>query len=236
MGSETRDRFLKLERPREAAPGRVDPLANDDRFERVGDDPPAHAPAPPRAPRSATDRFRPPPERALETAELPEGAQPFTRCARCETDNTLYAPTCQSCGAALDTAEQRAFNERLWERRSAEAGEERRALAETLRERERLAGAEERGRRELAEEMARREKDRVEAELGGWSVDGGGPPPIGRRLLARLPAGWRLAALVLAGVGPLLLAAAGRGPARGAGLVLLILLVGALVPARRSRR
>ncbi len=235
MGSETRDCFLKLERPREGAPGKVDPLANDDRFERVGDEPGGPTPPPPRTPRPATDRFRPAAERALETAEIPEGAQPFTRCGRCETDNTLYAPTCQSCGAALDTEDQRAFNERLWARRRVEAEEEHRAAADTQRLRDRLAGADEHSRREAAEEMARWEKDRIDAELGsGWGATAGGPrDALGPRLLARLPStGWRVAALAATGAGPLLLTLVGRGPARGAGLALLILFVGAFVPAR----
>ncbi len=145
-------------------------------------------------PSTSTDRFRPPPERPLETAGHPEDAQPFTRCASCQMDNTVYAAACQNCGAALDTPAQRDFNERLWASRRAEAEAERRAAAELEKERQRDAAAQARARRELAEEMARQEKDRIDDQYGagrpraavvGHRRDAAAPPRARRRLAHR---------------------------------------------------
>lgn len=125
MGPDTRDRFRKLERPREATPGKVDPLAHDGRFEHVAGE--LSAPVrPAQGLKPAVERFVRASEPQLETAELPEDVQPFTRCAHCQTDNTLYAAACENCDAPLDTPEQRAFNAKLWAAHRAEANAERR--------------------------------------------------------------------------------------------------------------
>jgi hypothetical protein len=251
MPTRRRERFLRLERPRDGAGGRPDPLPNDERFEQLGGEaaggapprPPAATPVPSRA----TDRFRPPPERAPDTAGLPEGAQPFTRCARCEVDSSVYARACQNCGADLETPEQRSFNEQLWARRRAEAEVERKELAEREQERRRLAGDEARLRREVAEEMARRERDRVDGELGGWGRgrgwgqddgDWGRPQaPVGLRLLRLLPGlGWRIAAVSVAFAVPLLLILLGRGTPQLLGMMLMMLFVGLFSSGRRWRR
>lgn len=62
----------------------------------------------------------------------PAEARPFLRCARCQTDNHRRAPSCAECGTSLDTAEQRAFDERFWEQRRAAAAVEQ-AEVEKLR-------------------------------------------------------------------------------------------------------
>src|SRR5512136_2491039 len=137
MGSERRDRFLKLERPRPEGDG---------------------------VPDSSTDRFREPPERPPEPVRTGGVAQPYVRCAACEMDNTVYAQACQNCGAALDTPEQRSFNERHWaERQAAEAARKERNAREEAQQREAAELA--RQRREIAEQMARREKERVDAQF-----------------------------------------------------------------------
>jgi len=205
LAADTRDRFLKLERPREAQPGRVDPLANETRFEHLGGDREAAA-RPPAPARAAADRFRLPRERGLEVANLPEGAQPFTRCARCQADNTRYAPACTSCGAALDTPEQRAFNERLWAARGA------------------------------GEAPAEPPPGPTGAEAGADLPAGdAADPSLASRLLAAWPeGGWRAVALAV-GLGfPLLLLAFGQGRVRAAGGALLLLSLGAL-PSLRDR-
>lgn len=211
MSSGTRDRFLRLERPRDAAPGRVDPLAHDERFERVesGQAPLAHAGRPPQP---GMERFRPPPERPLETAEVPEGAQPFARCARCGADSSLYSTSCERCGARLDTPEQRRFNERLWAERQAEAAA-------------RPAG--DPGAPELP--------GPAPAEPG--VADRGGPDAsLGVRLLGLLPsAAWRRAALAAAAGIPLLLLLFGRGPIRAAAMAALVLGAVIFSPPRRWR-
>jgi len=107
-------------------------------------------PAEPKAPHSLEDAQRAALEPSgLELMEVRAGDQPFVRCAHCETDNHMAAKACSSCGAVLDTAEQRAFNERIWAAHKAQeptgepiagaaapaaggASSQQRALAETL--------------------------------------------------------------------------------------------------------
>ena len=244
MSSERRDRFLKLERAR---PGGdlPDPLPDDDRFEGLGEAPPRPAAPPPvrpSIPSSSTDRFRPPPERPLETDDGREGTQPFTRCASCQMDNTVYAATCQNCGAALDTQAQRAFNERLWAERQAQAETEKRELAERETARQRDAAENARARRELAEEMSRRERDRIEEELpdgpfGRGPVARPGADTTGMRLLRMLPGlRWRIAAASVAIGIPLLLLLFGRGQIQMVGMMLLGLVIALFSPGRRRFR
>jgi len=236
VSSERRDRFLKLERPRQAGRDATDRLPDEARFEDMGSPEPAPASAP-GVPSSSTDRFRPPPERPLETADAPAGAQPFTRCASCQVDNTVYAATCQHCGVPLDTPAQRDFNERLWAGRRTEAEAERRASAEREQARQREAAEQARRRRELAEELARREKERVDEQYGGGVPGRPSSDTAGMRLLRLLPgAGWRLAVAVVAVGIPLLLLLFGRGQVQFAGMALLGILIALFSPARRSRR
>lgn len=238
MSSARRDRFLKLERPRQAGGSAPEALPGEERFEGLGSE--AGQPGPPPGngvPSSSTDRFRPPPERPLETADLPEDAQPFTRCASCQMDNTVYAAACQNCGAALDTPAQRDFNERLWASRRAEDEAERRAAAEREKERQRDAAAQARARRELAEEMAQREKDRIDDQYGGDLPGRTSSDTAGMRLLRLVPgAGWRIAIAVVAIGIPLLLLLFGRGQIQFAGMALLGLLIALFSPARRRTR
>ena len=260
----TRDRlrrFLNIERPRR--PGEEPAHAEaPERFRRL--EGPGTAPAEPPVPGSATDRFRPPPERPLEVAEPAEGEQPFRRCASCEMDNARFAEACSNCGADLGTAEQEAFNQRLWAGRRQEAAEEARLLAERAAERERLAAEERTARVALATEMARMEADRVEGEMDrawgrerwgrwrGWGQDPGAPhdpgapwgaprpAPLGLRLLRsiRNPL-LRIAVIAAAVAVPVLLIVLGRrdGGVRFAGMMILVLLLGLMSPSGwRSRR
>lgn len=98
--------------------------------------------------RDRPDRPEIPGSAAPETdaVELPieaEGTrgQPFARCARCGADSSIHAIRCDNCAAPLDTAEQRAFNEKLWDARLREQERERAALAElaAIREENRRA-------------------------------------------------------------------------------------------------
>jgi hypothetical protein len=252
MASERLRRFLNLERPRRQGAEPVPPLSGR-RFEDV--EAPDGDPQEPTVPAEATDRFREPRERPLEVAEERQDRQPFRRCARCETDNSLYAAACQNCQADLGTDEQRIFNERLWAHRREEAAREQAVLAERDRERERLAAEEFRARRVLAEEMARREGDRVRDRFDedtwgrdrrGWGYgdaeddDYGGPgTPYGVRLLRmiRNPA-VRLGVIAGAIALPvLLLVFGGRGSgAQTAGMVLLLVGLGLFSPTRYRRR
>jgi hypothetical protein len=170
-------RFLHLERPRSAA-GAEPPRggAASERFEAV--ERPGAGLAAPSASGAELERFGPDPDPSIELVEADAAAQPFTRCMRCGTDHGVFATSCSSCGASLDTEAQREFNERLWARRREEAAREEAALA---KRRALAAGAEAelaRSRRamgeELAREVGRRERARLDAELGGrgWGLPG----------------------------------------------------------------
>ncbi len=83
------------------------------------------------APRSGpkTQRFAAEPlvsadERPLRLREDDEGL-PFIRCGRCRFDNPVRARACDHCGADITTPMQRAFNEALHERLTAEREAER---------------------------------------------------------------------------------------------------------------
>ncbi len=64
---------------------------------------------------------------AIDTATM--SGQPFVRCACCGADSTIHATTCVNCDAELDTAEQRAFNEKVWDTQRRRDERERAALA-----------------------------------------------------------------------------------------------------------
>ena len=247
-------RFMHLERPRDAA---IDPEVGPSSRERfgavdaTGDEleaaPPPPLPAgeaPPPPPGAAGDRFREPPARAPDVATTTPGTQPFVRCYLCETDNSVYAERCVNCSAALDTPEQRRFNETLWAERQEEA---RRLEDEVRRLREASARAEEeayRARRQMGEliarEVGRQERERIDRDEyrggfgggrwgeggvggrwgGGWEL--GGPVerdrrPLGIRLLFAIQdPGRRLIAIALVvSVFVFLLAAAFLSPALG---------------------
>jgi len=253
MASERFRRFLNLEKPR---PGPQDEHVPPEK-QRFGNvempSPPAAPPAPP-VPRQATDRFREPGEQPLDVVESRGDAQPFVRCAHCEMDNSIYAGSCQNCGADLSTPHQRAFNERLWAERRKQDAQEESLLAEREKERQRMAAAEASARRELATEMAQREAERVRGELedprwggsGGWGRrpwdwgnGGGDPTPTGIRLLRLIPNPvLRIVAGVASVALPILFLIAGR---RGsglqiAGMMLLVLVIGLCSPGYRYYR
>src|ERR671937_482510 len=148
-------RFLNLERPRR--PG----------------DPPHHEVA-------TTGRFTGDPSGIAVQSDV--GQRPFLRCPRCEADNTRYADRCVNCQAPLDGDNVRAWNDRLWEERQAQAAQERAAI-----EASRTAQLTEQNR-QLGEALAREIGERERARLGWWS-SGSLPDatPIGVRLLAMLP-------------------------------------------------
>ncbi len=266
MADDRRRRFLQIERPR--GPGPAEPPgpaapegAVGGRFGAVeggAPDLPAGAAPAPVAP-GHVDRFRPPPDRPLEVADRAEGQQPFVRCERCETDNALFAVRCSTCGAELHTDAQRAFNERLWAGRRADAAAEAAQAAERRLQQEAAAVEAAQARRAAAEalawEVGQRERQRLSGEgFGGpawgpgtgdpaagggtgWSRTGPGPdagtPPLALRLLLGIPdPRWRVAAGVAAVAVPALLFVA----APRLGLVAGILLISAFLPGGWTRR
>lgn len=175
-------RFLHLERSRADRPeGGTEPGPAAGRFGTV--ERASGAPAAPAGSGAALERFGAEPPPSLELARAAPGERPFTRCMRCGMDHHLFATECTGCGERLDTEPQRAFNDRLWEARREEAArearaeEERRALAARAAA---DAGSDPRSfGEELAREVGRRERLRLDAELGGGGWD------AARRLLLR---------------------------------------------------
>jgi hypothetical protein len=162
-------RFERLERARPVGSRAQERPGPTGRFE--GLETGAGPPAEPRIPEAAGDRFRPPEERIPELERPPEDEQPFVRCARCQTDNGRQARQCGGCGEELRTEAQRAFNRELWAQRREEAAALERA---SLGWREAQRDAEEEAARarhlaaeELAREVGRQERERLDREQGG---------------------------------------------------------------------
>ncbi|MGC4000130.1 MAG: hypothetical protein QM767_22920 [Anaeromyxobacter sp.] len=216
-------RFLHLERARRPD-GEPEPAADDDstvadRFEGVERPRPPAAPAPPRRSGAELGRFGPDPEPVIELADT-AGRRPVNRCLRCGMENGLFVTRCGGCSADLDTPEQHAYNERLWQDRQAEdaRAEEQHAYRRAAEEQARAEAAQ--ARRAAAESMAREvgqlERRRLDGLDGGW---GGGwrgghdGTPLGLKVLRLLPEAWQVPAAVGAGV--LLLGLAGWGLAGG---------------------
>jgi hypothetical protein len=168
-------RFMRLERPHRPGEQHT-PVANADRF----------TPEEPRAPGSG-----------IEIDEPPGDEQPFLRCAKCEMDNTRFADRCSKCGATLHTPEQDLYNRQLWQKRRAEAQEEREALQRMRQpapdpqlDPERLRATDPRyGLGEvLAEQVRRREEDKL-----SWMTGTTGTPgvPLGVRIAMAMTPRWR---------------------------------------------
>ena len=196
MSDQKFDRFRRLERPRTAG-GEQAPRSKetDTRIEAV-EGPGATVTPAATEPASGGElgRFRTPPERGLELDTSDHDAQPFQRCAACETDNFRTAATCTTCGADLDTEPQRRFNQKFWAGRQAEAAAEEEASAARQAQLELDRVDEEAQRRQGAEEMARvvgdAERRRLEQEGFGGGLLGSSSTPWGFRWLGSMPWGW----------------------------------------------
>ena len=202
-------RFLNLERPRRPGEAPQHEVATANRF--TGE----------------------PSGMALETDH---GEQPFLRCPRCEADNSRYERRCMNCQGPLDTEEVRAWNERLWAERRAQAAREAQVkpqgpipttTEEALLQQNRMLGE------ALARSIGDRERTRLSWWSSGYGYDDGYSnfTPIGVRLLGMLPT---TRARVIAGaiVAGLFIGAAGmaygaprHSPLRIAGFVMDVVLV-----------
>lgn len=240
-------RFLHLERPRTTA--EVTPpssAATGGRFGGVSA-PEEGAPAAPSASGAELGRFGPEPEPRLELDATAAGERPFTRCVSCATDHHVSAAECSSCGASLVTDEQREFNERLWAGRQEEAAREAAAAAarreQVARDAAELSASQRAMAEELAREVARRERNRLGADRGGWGLGGGwggggeSHAPLGLRLLNALPDWrWQLGAIACAFALVGGLAAYGLGGRPGALFAAIIVTIVLVVPGFRIQR
>src|SRR5512133_3121239 len=226
-------RFLRIERPRSERRDDVDP--SPETAERFGGvERPGPRPGAPRSSGADLGRFGPEPEPRIELLQTDASDRPFTRCMRCGMDHNVFATSCSGCGASLDTAPQRAFNEARWAKRQEDAAREARAEAE-------LSAARRSMGEELAREVGRRERRRLgvdEGFGGGWgrgSRSGIGGPPLGWTLLCRLPDWrWQVAAIAAAVgvVGGLV--AFGRAGHPGALFIAFLLVIVLAVPQWRA--
>jgi hypothetical protein len=239
-------RFLRIERPRAAGPDDADPSAETaERFEAV--ERPGAAPAAPRSSGAGLGRFGPEPEPSIDLVEADAADRPFTRCMRCGMDHNVFATQCTGCGASLDTAPQREFNDRLWAQRQEQAALDARAEAErraaAARAEADLAASRRAMGEVLAREVGRQERQRLGASWGGgWdglgsdSQYGYGGPPLGWRLLCKLPDWrWQVGAIAaaLAVVGGLF--AYGRQGHPGALVAAFFITIALVVPRWRMR-
>ena len=209
------DRFLRLEksRPRRADADPV-PGAAGGRFAETGPavEKPAEGVV---ATGMESGRFEPqapPAEKPL--AVLPDdGGQPFIRCRSCRTDNHVTALTCAFCEANLTTPPQRAYNEALWQRHTAEK-----------RELQSHVQALEASRRVADEEAHRAIRQSLTFEQYAATQRTEEPPPLGLRLARRIKdPRIRLAVLITIGAVPLYLVFFGTGSERFFGYLLSII-------------
>jgi hypothetical protein len=220
------DRFLRLERDRPRRAGAEPALGAAERFADVGAAPEGVSADVPGT-GADTGRFAsadPAPRRisALED----DGGQPFIRCRNCRTDNHLTALTCAFCEANLTTPPQRAYNEALWRRHSAEKAELQ-AHVQAL----------EASRQEAEAEARQAIRTSFTFELQTWRQERDNEPAPGVRLARRIrDPRIRLAVLIAIGALPLYLVFfGGSADARFVGY-LLALVVGFLFSPRNFLR
>jgi hypothetical protein len=112
-----RNRFLNLEPPR--------PLSSPDHQAPHTDSSP---------PSALQEQRRAQLESGLALDLHADDEQPFVRCGQCETDGPRGSTQCRTCGANLQTPEQRAFNQQLWTNRRQEQEREKQELAQHAHE------------------------------------------------------------------------------------------------------
>lgn len=179
-----------------------------------------------RAPRmlDAPGEDGPAAEIALDVAP-PEG-QPFVRCARCGADSSIHATACQHCAAPLDTAEQRAWNDRVWATQQRRSAEERAALDEMSAARTETAR---RTARPLPDPGMKPPPELLEAP----DEDG---PILFAALRALQEPRWRWTAGALVAGLPLLLVTLGGPILAKLGWVLVLMVVLSFLPRSAARR
>jgi len=207
------DRFLRLEKSRPRRADAEPVLGAGGRFAQGAPGAETGA-AGPVASGMERARFEPQPSTEKAIAVLPDdGGQPFIRCRNCRTDNHLTALTCAFCEANLTTPPQRAYNEALWQRHTAEKRE--------LQSHVQLLEA---SRRAADEEAQRAIRQSLTFEQYAATQRVEEPPPLGLRLARRIrDPRLRLAVLITIGAVPLYLLFFGTGSQRFFGYLLAII-------------
>ncbi|HET8644601.1 MAG TPA: hypothetical protein VFO85_03880 [Vicinamibacteria bacterium] len=202
------ERFLRLEKRREAASG-----------------PPAALGSP--------GRFGPEPDEDRPLRVLEHEGMPFVRCCVCRTDSHVAARVCPNCQSDLGTPIQRAFNQALARDYAVRRAEEQQE-AEAVRAAR--AQAEQEARQ--AQDRALDTLLRMESRRAGIPEPVESDPPLGLRLARRIGNPLlRLLVLVAAGVLPFVLIFGSPLGSAGFEIGLLLLLaVAASFAPRRLRR
>jgi hypothetical protein len=171
------------------------------------------------------ERFAAAPEPEEKIAVLADdGGPPFIRCRQCRTDNYVTATSCSSCHASLTNPAQRAYNEALWQRQSAEQEELKRHV-QALQ-----------ASRQAADEEARQALRRSYGFELAPGHDRRDEPPLGLRLARQIrDPRLRLVVLVLVGILPVYLLFFTEGGTRQLGF-LLAFVIGLLFRPLRLRR
>jgi len=113
-------RFLRLEPPRRVGDP-TPPVPSEDRVWRFWSIRRSRKPWQRSATGGNPERFGPEHVPPAEVVGSDGGLPAVARCRRCGREAGVLEPRCRGCDADLDSAEQRAFNERWWRERQAEA-------------------------------------------------------------------------------------------------------------------
>ncbi len=167
------------------------------------------------------ERFAPEVEQPVVLDGYDPG-QPFVRCIRCGADSSRLSTVCGHCEARLDTAENKAFNERLW----ADATAERQREAEELSRLQKLRQEEQDGAAPASQGVAGAHRTQLALD----ESDRPGTPTWLHSVRSSALRGWVVLALGL-GVSGFLLAAFHRSPLGG--VVVLAALAAVLLAASR---
>lgn len=162
---------------------------------------------------------------AIDTAAV--SGQPFVRCARCGADSTIHAKICANCDADLDTAEQRGFNEKVWDAQRRRDERERAALAGMAEARAEVIRA---SFRALPEPGMRPPPELLEP-----MPDDDGPLLVGAIKALQKPK-WRWTAGAIAAGLPLLLVTLGGPILSKLGWALVFVCLIGLLPRRAAKR
>lgn len=227
-------RFLNLERSRGERPksGSPSQLGSTNRFEHLSQR--GEAPQSASVPETHLERFRG--DAPLALAEPQAEQERFPRCARCESDNGRFAQECSTCGADLNTPQQRAYNDQLWRKRQQDMAREREASQALSHEK---LEAERRGDQARYGQMLEklREEERRE-RMGTASLEYflTGDSSIGWKLLSLISNPVvRTAVLFALIIIPAALWRYGVGRARTVGMVMLFAFIALMLPMRRRR-
>lgn len=169
------DRFKRLEAPRTERAGegtkKTEARFSHVEQERAPGEAPVSRPAVQRMERQVSDQ-----PLALDTRSTEE--QQFIRCMICEADNGRFAQVCVHCGAALQTEQQRDFNEQFWRRRRSEAAQEQQAVDQLQQHQAQLTEEQARVQRQAFEQMVRESQDGSSGQPPGIRLINGLKDPI----------------------------------------------------------